>query len=194
MPEVSYLSQFVHSAKLVGVASSGMLSGYLIASSTNTIPALLAARVPSDKLAQIWSDHYLHGHFISRSSVWISSAAFAFASYQRYFLPGNVEAYTYRNLFQRWTGFSEWAQLALAGAFVFSIGPVTTFFMDPTYNKRLELAAASTEAAKSRSTSTVRAAVLDDDAVREDVEGWNWVNSIRAGLTATGFAIGLLSL
>ncbi|KAG8870470.1 hypothetical protein FRB97_009730 [Tulasnella sp. 331] len=194
----NYLFSFVHSAKLIGVASSGLLSGYLFSASTSTVPALLTARVPADKLARVWNDQYAQAWSLARPSIWVASFAFAFASYQRYTntpaLTNATNAVRRSNVFVHYTGLSEVVQLAIASSLVISVVPITTFFLEPTYNKRLELAAMSMEASRSKETSTVKVAILDEYAVKEDVKGWAYVNSVRAAVLGAGFFVGLLSL
>lgn len=77
---------------------------------------------------------------------------------------------------------------------VISVVPITSFFMDPTYNKRLELAATSIESAKSKEASTVKVAILDEYAVVEDVKGWAYMNTVRAAMLTSGFVVGLMAL
>lgn len=151
---------------------------------------MLTANVSADKLARVWNEQYAQAWSLARPSVWVSSLAFAFASYQRY----NNTLIPRHNVFTRYTGFSEVSQLALASGLIIAIVPITTFFMDPTYNKRLELAATSMEASRSKETSTVKLAILDEDAVREDVKGWAYVNSVRVAVLGAGFVVGLLAL
>jgi len=193
-----YLFSFVHSAKLIGVASSGLLSGYMFSASASTVPALLTAGVSADKLAKVWNEQYAQAWSLARPSVWVASLAFAFASYQRYnntpALTNAANAVRRSNIFTRYTGLSEVVQLAIASGLVISVVPITTFFLEPTYNKRLELAATSMEASRSKETSTVKLAILDEHAVKEDVKGWAYVNSVRAAMLSAGFVVGLLSL
>ncbi|KAG8932266.1 hypothetical protein FRC03_003579 [Tulasnella sp. 419] len=177
---MSYLSAFVNSAKIVGVAVSGFMTGYTIAFSSNVMPGLLKSDLPADKLAIVWNELFRPGMRTSIPCMVLGTLSFGFAAYQTGTKPFNPRL----NLLTKYIGLSEGQQLALAAILIAAVAPFTVYYLGPI-NKRLQ-----NEGALAKTAATA----LNEKFIKEQVTAWNHWHSFRGVFYATSFILGLLTL
>ncbi|KAG8898408.1 hypothetical protein FRB99_007451 [Tulasnella sp. 403] len=176
---MTFLCLFVHSARLVGVAGSGVMAGYCIAASHGGIPSLYAGDLSAKQLANSWKQLYTRGAKFAVSTVTVSTLAYFFSAYNPRYLPRSFTI----------LGLSRSAHLALAGIVLFSALPYTRIVMVPGIRK-LQAISNSLNA----EDSTRQPSPEDERKVREGVQAWATANDFRAAIFSVAFALGLTAL
>jgi len=172
---MSTFSSLVGASKLIGVAASGILAGFQFASSFNSIPAIMLADLPADKLLKAWNGIYTTGTPYAMALIIGSSSAFYLAAYGEYTDPirGHRD--------------NDALRLLVAGTCALGIGAYTRILMVPGNIKRLQDRLALVEK---------REVVPSGDlvAVTSDVWQWSTTNKFRVVLGGVAFGLGLSTL
>lgn len=172
----SYLSSLVGASKLIGVVGSGALTGFTFAASFDSIPAIMTADLPGDKLVKAWNNLYTIGAPYAIAAIAVSTLGFYTAAYRTYTdsIHGDDEA----------------LRLVVAGTLSVGILVFTRIFMMPRSIQRLQARLAVIEIKKGKNKEPV----VDLAAIRSDIWQWSTLNKVRFALAATSFSLGLAAL
>ncbi|KAG8982547.1 hypothetical protein FRB90_006701 [Tulasnella sp. 427] len=176
----SFLTAFVSSARLVGVAGAGLIAGYDLGLSHSVIPALVNSSLPAERLAEAWNQVFNSGARFVIPVIVGSTVAFLEAAYRASIRPTQVQT-----IF----GLTNGKQLVLAAFATFAALPYSAISITPVIY-RLKGVNNDVETFKSKG----EVAVVDGNAVRRDVEAWGKKNAVRAGLFAASFVLGLTAV
>jgi len=165
---------------MVGIAGTGLLAGYSIATSQNTMPSIFVGKLSPRQMVTAWNAIYTRGAVVVVPTSLLSASAYFAAAYKQSQLPAT---------FTTALGLPQSSQLALAGLAVFAVAPFTLAVMMPNIKVLQGVLAKMEDPSREEAVTE-----SEKDSVGPRVLEWWHRHNVRTAMFTAAFFLGLTTL